>query len=900
MKWSAFIQNYSSGDEALFDAAFTSRWDQQEWAPSDEDKKAAAKLYVQMVSRIATQHLGYLDGVEKTALKSVYDLFEHTRTICTTHSSAGHFMVIAWHVLNTHVRPFTAKWHPRSERGMLSALDTTDEFRAELTTLQRRLRKFEQLLAHLRDGQAPPEPDAQGADAKAAEIIREIGRSVPWGIDSERGDIKKFATAINDAEKEAIGKRRQHYAIENPAKSHAVALALSGGGIRSATFSLGVLVALAKRGLLPQFDYLSTVSGGGYLGSFLTAYLNTPTGQANNIGLGSGNLPFRRESGEAEALRHLRHHSKYLATGSLASRLSMAAAQLYGMALNGIGVVFVVAALTLGEHWLRSSHIFEKLWCAIEGGLALLPAPPALAALWSTPLCLLLVLLMGWAIVSLILVRRGKFYQKVADAGLVILGVLTMVHLLWLGLETARAWVAFWLWPKVEAKLTLPVILGAIPAISSALSGLSGKVLDRVKLVLVGLSILAAPLFLISLYFVLYPWVEESPYAALVVAALAVIYFFFLNINFTSPHRHYRNKLAEAYLIQPKDSQPAGAQPNNQPRVEPSPKPPFNKAVEVKLSKATSDRAPYHLINTALNVPGSKDLKMQGRLTDFFLFSQAFCGSPLIGYRATKQWEDKDPHLDLGTAMAISGAAAAPQMGLGTKKRLSFWLALLNIRLGYWVRDPGKSAKHFGGAPGLWFLLKEMLGSMNERSPWLYLSDGGHIENLAIYELLRRRCQYIVAIDGEQDERMTFAGLTTLQRLAAIDLGVKIDIDLDDLRLNELGLSRSHFRFCRIEYPGQGYGYLLYVKLSLTGNEGEFLRRYRLDEPAFPHHSTADQFFTEAQFEAYRSLGEHIGDKLFLRALVGDEMAESKAVKIEDLFRELGKRLLEPVKNGLP
>ena len=138
---------------------------------------------------------------------------------------------------------------------------------------------------------------------------------------------------------------------------------------------------------------------------------------------------------------------------------------------------------------------------------------------------------------------------------------------------------------------------------------------------------------------------------------------------------------------------------------------------------------------------------------------------------------------------------------------------------------------------------------MDERSPWLYLSDGGHIENLGVYELLRRRCQYIVAIDGEQDERMTFAALTTLQRLAAIDLGVKIDIDLDDLRLNEQGLSRSHFRFCRIEYPDDQYGYLLYVKLSLTGNEGEFLRRYRLDEPAFPHHSTADQFFTEAQLK---------------------------------------------------
>ena len=147
---------------------------------------------------------------------------------------------------------------------------------------------------------------------------------------------------------------------------------------------------------------------------------------------------------------------------------------------------------------------------------------------------------------------------------------------------------------------------------------------------------------------------------------------------------------------------------------------------------------------------------------------------------------------------------------------------------------------------------------------------------------------------------MNFHGLTTLQRLAAIDLGVRIDINLDDLRLNDQRLSRSHFRFCRIRYPKEGrgsedeFGYLLYVKLSLTGNEGEFLRRYRLDNPVFPHDSTVDQFFTEAQFEAYRSLGEHVGDKLFLRAIVGD-LADAKSVDLEQWFLQLGKGLLEPL-----
>ena len=143
-----------------------------------------------------------------------------------------------------------------------------------------------------------------------------------------------------------------------------------------------------------------------------------------------------------------------------------------------------------------------------------------------------------------------------------------------------------------------------------------------------------------------------------------------------------------------------------------------------------------------------------------------------------------------------------------------------------------------------------------------------------------------------------------MQRLAFIDLGVNIDIGLDALRLGDKGLSHSHFAFCRIRYPSGSrdgavdYGYLIYLKLSLTGNEGEFIRRYRLDEPDFPHHSTADQFFTEAQFEAYRSLGEHVGDKMFLPAIVGTEIATSLDVKLEKSFLAIGKNMLEPLARG--
>ena len=191
MLWRKFLAQYSQGEDAPFDAAFLERWGKEKWRPNAEDKKAAAKLHVQMISRITTQRLGYLEGVEKTALKSVYDLFGHTRTICTLHYEARHFSILAWHVLNTHVRPFTAKWHPVNERGMLSALDTTDEFRAELEALQRLLRRFEVLLAQLRDGKPPPVA-VPVKNEREKSVIAEMQQSVPWGIPSIQGGIDEL------------------------------------------------------------------------------------------------------------------------------------------------------------------------------------------------------------------------------------------------------------------------------------------------------------------------------------------------------------------------------------------------------------------------------------------------------------------------------------------------------------------------------------------------------------------------------------------------------------------------------------------------------------------------------------------------------------------------------------
>jgi len=882
MSWAEFFALYPLDGGSLFSTTCVDGFAESKWKPTVEDGLAAGQLHIQLVSRIATQPLGYQVGTEQAALDSIYRLFEETRRITASYPGCRNFELLAWDILNERVRPFTSKWHRESQRGVLAALDSTDEFRADLAVLQPALRQFDRVLCHLRDQKPPMRGLSSASSEREKQVAIEMARPLAWKIPSSHGNLRQEeAAALNAAERTAVEDRRRHYALD-PGKSSAAGLALSGGGIRSATFSLGVLVALARRGLLPQFDFLSTVSGGGYFGSFLSAYLQAPSPQAEPIGLRSSESPFDRHMGEAAPLRYIRHCCRYLAAGSRWSKLKMVAAQIHGMILNGLGILVVAAFLALLEWAMRHCPILVDISPA-------LPWAGLIAAFSS--------------ILAVGILRFIPRIHQIAD-GLFLWPLLGCgALLLWQMLGVTHAafhdgWSQFPGFTRKEIIWWL-LILGGLPLLVSAILGQFGRVLGRRGLFLAGLATLMGLAFTAGLYLLAYEWISGGPisipFLGLVggwvriplILAGGLIYFFLFNVNMTSPHRHYRNKLTATFLIQP----PTDATKD------------FASADTLLLSTLGTGivRAPYHLINCALNVPSTENLRMQGRLTDFFLFSPRYCGSPLTGYQPTTDWEKADAHLNLGTAMAISGAAAAPQMGLGTTQSFSFWLALLNIRLGYWVRRPSSPRTGLGGSPGLGYLLREMLGRMDESLPWLNVTDGGHIENLGVYELLRRRCKYIVAIDGEQDGQMTFAALTTLQRLAAIDLGVRIDLDLDDLRLNASGLSRSHFRFARIHYPAdtgettEGLGYLVYVKLSLTGNEGEFIRRYRHDEPAFPHHPTANQFFTEAQFEAYRSLGEHIGDKLFLRAFVGD-LATASTVSLEDWFGALGQSLLDPIR----
>ncbi len=339
------------------------------------------------------------------------------------------------------------------------------------------------------------------------------------------------------------------------------------------------------------------------------------------------------------------------------------------------------------------------------------------------------------------------------------------------------------------------------------------------------------------------------------------------NVNRTSLHPFYRDRLSETFLIS-KDLKTSGLYHND----------------EQKLNSLNSDFAPYHILNTTLNIVGKSKVNLKGRKADFFSFSRDYIGSRITGYARTKKYEENDDHMGLGTAMAISGAAAAPNMGRETSRPLTFIMALLNIRLGYWAQNPmvfgPMKQKGFwatlsgticSNQVGPFFLLKEMVGLVNEKSRFVNLSDGGHLENMGLYELVRRRCKYIIVCDAEADKEMTCHGLSDAIRMILIDMGIKIHIDLSSIyrkKKNSDGsikiVGDKHFAIGSIEYGAdQGeQGYLLYIKSSVSGKHTPYIEDYLARHGDFPHETTADQFFNEAQFEAYRALGCEIGDDI--------------------------------------
>ncbi|APW59720.1 patatin-like phospholipase family protein [Paludisphaera borealis] len=276
---------------------------------------------------------------------------------------------------------------------------------------------------------------------------------------------------------------------------------------------------------------------------------------------------------------------------------------------------------------------------------------------------------------------------------------------------------------------------------------------------------------------------------------------------------------------------------------------------------------PFRLINTAMNLVKGQELAVQDRKAESFVLSPLYCGSKGTGYR--KLGQDSDEILTLGRAMAISGAAADPSVGAKQSGALTALLTIFNARLGWWIENPKTTKNWTARSPRfaglLWY---ELAGLSDENGSYVHLSDGGHFENLGVYELIRRRCRYIIVCDAGQDRKSIYDDLATLTRLCRSDFGVRITIDTGPIDpANETLRGRWHCAIGQIHYedvdPGEVPGLLIYIKASLTGDEPSDVRNYAATHPDFPHQTTADQFFDEAQFESYRALGHHIASTVF-------------------------------------
>lgn len=383
-----------------------------------------------------------------------------------------------------------------------------------------------------------------------------------------------------------------------------------------------------------------------------------------------------------------------------------------------------------------------------------------------------------------------------------------------------------------------------------------------------------------------------EPWAYVICTVILAIITFLLSwrvgVNDFSLHDFYRNRLVRAYMGGTRRRTDRENTANNFTGFD------MDDDFPMALMRADQNyTGPFPLINTTLNSTIVSELDRQDRMAESFVFTPLYCGFDFTptrssaytrnqvfeyGYRPTENYSRPTGPL-LGTAMAISGAAVNPNMGYHSSAATAFLLTIFNVRLGRWLGNPRKNTwKRSDPISGLGYLVKDLIGKSDIDSDYICLSDGGHFDNMGLYELIRRRCKYIVLGDAEEDEGAVCEGLANAIRRCRIDFGVEIVLDVTSItkKDKDTQFSLVHLVKGSINYPGAtSPGKIIYIKTSLTGDEDVDIREYFLNNPEFPQQSTGDQFFDESQFESYRKLGYHsIKDKDDLNPFVQQKQTE--------------------------
>ena len=452
------------------------------------------------------------------------------------------------------------------------------------------------------------------------------------------------------------------------------------------------------------------------------------------------------------------------------------------------------------------------------------------------------------------------------------------------------------------------------------------------------------------------PW----KFVALLVAGLFAVIFYATGVNAFSMHAMYGNRLVRAYLGATRPAQPPekARMPHAYTGFDPDDDLPMSEARHT-AAPAGSTR-PFHVINTALNIvrASAEHLEWQERKAASFTVTPLRTGSRLTGYCRTRQIggrADVSPTsplpwgLTIGRAMTISGAAAAPNMGFHSSRLVAIVMTFFNVRLGWWMRNPAPlfvepSAAGPAGAGmpkqpdgdlgwtekvkryrerarrkkqidelchtepefPLRALIAELTGDTREDSEYVYLSDGGHFENLGLYEMVRRQCLEIVVVDAGCDPKYEYEDLERAIRIIRNDLNAEIDIP--DLPTAEsIKSTKKHYAIGTVKYRNSSKpftGRILYIKPGIDGGEpldvGRYSIRSRAKGEPFPHQSTGDQFFDEPQFESYRALGQYSTKDLIP---LGDDARypiELLEAKLAEDAKKLPAALPAAIMAGLP
>lgn len=676
-------------------------------------------------------------------------------------------------------------------------------------------------------------------------------------------------------------------------------LAFSGGGIRSASFGLGVMQGLVAGRKLEKMHYLSTVSGGGYLGTALTWALHQ--GGAD-VGTDPDKFPLgdkehhtghsRNKTGNA-LLDYIRQHSSYLTPTSKLGLVSFVGAVLRSVSMSLIVYVSLLFAVMgmlhafgafettmisdwfgVPHHYLGGEGIFIPLAVLLMAAYVILNCWYSLLTFFKLEkittgqkyldfLSVQIIIGYIWkAIIPLLLIGSMPFF----------LDGLEQAHkaIIASGSTTLGFIVSIWQYRKAQKEQEeeessgvmsdLAIYIGAFALIYGLLWGsfMVGRYCTTVPETINGITThhtlpLQATLFCLG------------------TLLISGIFGVFVNLNLISPSRIWRNRLMEAFMP---DAE----------AVKENVWMPARKADNALMEEMCAEphQRPYHLINTNIILVDSADVEFKGRGGDNFMISRLFCGSRATGWRKTDSTHgEKTRRISLATAMATSAAAVNPNAGVSgegaTRNAIvSVMFSILNIRLGYWTTNPRynpwKLPPNFF-MPGM---TSEIIrAGLRETRRNIQLSDGGHFENLAIYELIRRELDVIVLSDGGADGRFNFDDLANAVEKVRVDFGTKIvfryNYGLDQLLpesaeksdyVKKYGIAQRGFAIADVEYCSGKKGLLFYIKLTMIRNLPTDVYSYKGMHPEFPHESTADQFFDEKQFEAYRELGYRITKSL--------------------------------------